>query len=485
MQQLQSHPAAPIWSFFQNICAIPRPSKHEEQIRNWIINWAQENNIDCVKDKIGNLILTKPASAGYQDKTPVILQCHLDMVPQKNNDKVHNFLTDPIIPVIDGEWLRADHTTLGADNGIGMASCLAVLADSDIEHGPLEVLITTDEETGMTGAFGLEAGQLQGKVFINTDSEQEGELYVGCAGGINVNVLLPFEKMETDITESAYQISISGLKGGHSGVDINLGRANAIKELANVLMNLDAAPFLISSLSGGSLRNAIPREAHAVIVCDAQYQNSLETVINTLQVSLSDKYRESESKFTVTLQPCDLPSSVLTHQSHDNLINALAHCDNGVFSMDDNFPNVVETSSNLAVVTQQSGLMNQFAIQVLIRSQIEEDKHKCAEKLTMHFKQYGGRVATEGNYPGWTPNKESTIYQVMETQYQSLFGNKPKAMVIHAGLECGLFCEKYPHWDMISFGPTIKFPHSPDEKVEIASVDNYWALLKATLKAID
>ncbi|MDN2661874.1 aminoacyl-histidine dipeptidase [Psychromonas sp. 14N.309.X.WAT.B.A12] len=485
MQQLQSHSAAPVWSFFENICAIPRPSKHEEQIRNWIINWAQENNIACVKDKIGNLILTKPAFVGYEDKTPVILQCHLDMVPQKNNDKEHNFLTDPIIPIIDGEWLRADNTTLGADNGIGMASCLAVLADSTIEHGPLEVLITTDEETGMTGAFGLEAGQLQGKLFINTDSEQEGELYVGCAGGVNVNVLLPFEKMETDITDSAYQISISGLKGGHSGVDINLGRANAIKELANVLTNLDAAPFLVSSLSGGSLRNAIPREAQAIIVCDAQYQNSLETVINTLQVSLRDKYRESESNFTITLQPCDLPSSVLTHQCHENLINALATCPNGIYSMDDSFPNVVETSSNLAVVTQQSGLMNQFAIQILIRSQIEEDKHKYAKQITTHFEQYEGRVAKEGNYPGWTPNKDSAIYKTMETQYEDLFGKKPKAMVIHAGLECGLFCEKYPHWDMISFGPTIKFPHSPDEKVEIASVDKYWSLLKATLKAID
>ncbi|WP_413693527.1 aminoacyl-histidine dipeptidase [Psychromonas sp. KJ10-2] len=485
MQQLQSHSAAPVWSFFENICAIPHPSKHEEQLRNWIINWAKENNIACVKDKIGNLILKKPAFKGYEDKTPVILQCHLDMVPQKNNDKVHNFLTDPITPIVDGKWLRADHTTLGADNGVGMSSCLAVLADKNIEHGPLEVLITTDEETGMTGAFGLEAGQLEGKVFINTDSEQEGELYVGCAGGVNVNILLPFEKMETDITDSAYQITISGLKGGHSGVDINLGRANAIKELANVLTNLDAAPFLISSLSGGSLRNAIPREASAVIVCDAQYQNSLETVVNTLQVSLRDKYRESEDNFTVTLQPCDLPGSVLTHHCHDNLINALASCSNGIYAMDDNFPNVVETSSNLGVITQQSGLMNQFAIQVLVRSQIEADKHQRADQIAAHFKKYDGRVAKEGNYPGWTPNPDSAIYQVMETEYTKLFDHKPKTMIIHAGLECGLFCENYPHWDMISFGPTIKFPHSPDEKIEIASVDNYWKLLKATLKAIE
>ena len=485
MQQLQSQQAAPVWSFFEKICEIPHPSKHEQQLTSWIVNWAAEKNLACIKDKIGNLILKKPASVGFEDKTAVILQCHLDMVPQKNSDKEHDFLNDPITPIIDGDWLRADNTSLGADNGIGMASCLAILDDDNIEHGPIEVLITTDEESGMTGAFGLEAGALQGKILINTDSEQEGELYVGCAGGINVNVLLPFEKMESDITESAYEITISGLKGGHSGVDINLGRANAIKELATVLSNLDGTPFLISSLTGGSLRNAIPREATAVIVCDQQYHNSIKTVINTLQVSLNDKYRASENNFTVSIKPCKLPASVLTHSSHDNLLNALVGCHNGVYAMDENFPNVVETSSNLGVVTQKSGPLNQFYIQVLVRSQIEADKQHRASLIAEHFQQYGARVVKEGNYPGWTPNQHSTIFQIMETQHQALFNKKPKAMVIHAGLECGLFSDKYPHWDMISFGPTIKFPHSPDEKVNIASVDNYWALLKATLKAID
>ncbi|WP_028869865.1 aminoacyl-histidine dipeptidase [Psychromonas arctica] len=485
MQQLQSHHAAPVWSFFEKICEIPHPSKHEKQLTDWITNWAHSKNISCVQDKIGNLILKKSASKGFEDKIPVILQCHLDMVPQKNNDKAHNFLTDPIIPIIDGEWLRADNTTLGADNGVGMASCLAVLDDDSIEHGPIEVLITTDEETGMTGAFGLEAGTLDGQILINTDSEQEGELYVGCAGGVNVNVLLPFEKMEPDIADSAYEISISGFKGGHSGVDINLGRANAIKELAAVLSNLDAAPFLISSFTGGSLRNAIPREAKAVIVCDQHYQNSIDTVINTLKIKLNDKFKESESNFTLSIKSCPLPSSVLTHGSHDNLLKALLTCKNGVFAMDDNFPNVVETSCNLGVITQQSGAINQFAIQVLVRSQVEADKQKQASLIAEHFQQFNARVVKEGNYPGWTPNKQSTIYQIMEAEYQRLFDKKPKPMVIHAGLECGLFSDKYPHWDMISFGPTIKFPHSPDEKVHIASVDNYWSLLKATLKAID
>ena len=485
MQQLQSHLAAPVWSFFEKICAIPHPSKHEQQLSDWIINWAASKNIACKKDKIGNLILRKDASVGFEDRTPVILQCHLDMVPQKNSNKVHNFETDPITPIIDGDWLRADETTLGADNGIGMASCLAVLADETLEHGPLEVLITTDEESGMTGAFGLEANALSGKILINTDSEQEGELYVGCAGGVNVNVLLPFEKMEPDISDHAYKISVTGLKGGHSGVDINLGRANAIKVLASVLTNLDDTAFLISSFEGGSLRNAIPREAHAVIVCDPQFQNSIETIINTLQVSLQKQYKGMENNLTLTITPCDLPPSVLTHSTQHNLLSSLTHCVNGVASMDDNYSNVVETSSNLGVITQQVAPLNQFAIQVLVRSQIEADKEKRADNIAEHFASFNARVAKEGNYPGWTPNQGSAVYQVMEKQHEVLFGKKPKTMVIHAGLECGLFSDKYPDWDMISFGPTIKFPHSPDEKVLINSVDNYWMLLKATLKAIN
>ena len=487
MQQLQSTQAAPVWSFFEKICEIPHPSKHEQQLADWIIIWANSKNISCFQDKIGNLILKKPASAGYEDKTPVILQCHLDMVPQKNNDKEHDFLVDPITLIIDeeGDWLHADGTTLGADNGIGMASCLAILDDDNIEHGPIEVLITTDEETGMTGAFGLEAGSLEGKILINTDSEQEGELYIGCAGGVNVNVTLPYEKMEPDIDDRAYEITISGLQGGHSGVDINLGRGNAIKELATVLSNLDASPFLISSLTGGSLRNAIPREASAVIVCAQQYQNSLEVLINTLQVSLNTKYRESENIISITIKPCALPSSVLTHSSHDNLLKALLGCPNGVYSMDPDFPDVVETSSNFGVITQQNDPVSQFSMQILVRSQIEEAKQNKASSIAEYFEQFNAKVTKQGNYPGWAPNKDSAIYQIMETEYQTLFGNKPDAMVIHAGLECGLFSEKYPHWDMISFGPTIKYPHSPNEKVDIESVDHYWALLKATLKAIE
>lgn len=485
MQQLELTKAASLWSYFLNICAIPHPSKHEQKLVSWIQDWAKRKNISCIQDTTGNLILKKAAANGYENNTPVILQAHLDMVPQKNNDTEHDFLNDPIKPVINGEWMHADNTTLGADNGIGLASCLAVLADDSIVHGPLEVLLTTDEETGMTGAFGLQADALQGKILINTDSEQEGDLYVGCAGGINVNVTLPYEKMESEPTDSAYKISLSGLKGGHSGCDINLGRANALKLLADVLHNLDAIPFHLASFEGGSLRNAIPREAHAVIVCDAQYQNSLEVLINSLQLSFSNKFSAVEEDLQLSLEPASKPASILTHSCQTQLLNSLYNCDNGIFSMDDNFSNVVQTSSNLGVVTQHCGEKTYFNMQVLVRSQVEAEKNASADKLTAHFEKHGATVRQEGNYPGWTPNTNSVIYKVMETQYNALFAEKPNTMVIHAGLECGLFSSKYPHWDMISFGPTIKFPHSPDEKVNIASVDKYWQLLIATLKALN
>lgn len=484
MQTLQSTAASSIWSYFSTICSIPHPSKHEKQLVDWIKNWALQKNISCFQDEIGNLILSKPAFSEFEDRTPVILQAHLDMVPQKNSDSIHNFLTDPITTVIKGQWLYANNTTLGADNGIGMASCLAVLGDNSIQHGPLEVLLTTDEETGMTGAFGLKAGSLKGKILINTDSEQEGELYVGCAGGINVNINLPYEKMEPEVDSGAYKISLSGLKGGHSGCDINLGRANAIKELATVLNNCDAFPFHIASLEGGSLRNAIPREASAIIVCDTQYQNSLELLINTLQVTLIAKYQSIEENLQLVVEQCDLPSSILTLQSQKALFASLHGCENGIFSMDDNFSNVVQTSSNLGVITQNSEANLCFNIQVLVRSQVDNEKKMLSDNIKIHFEQYGALVRKDGNYPGWRPNSNSRIYKVMEEQYQILFAKKPKRMLIHAGLECGLFSDQYPEWDMISIGPTIKFPHSPDEKVDIDSVDKYWALLKAALKAI-
>ena len=485
MQTLQSSLAGEVWSYFSVICSIPHPSKHEQQLVNWIVNWAAEKNINCTQDKIGNLILKKPASAGYENKTAVILQAHLDMVPQKNSDTNHDFLSDPIQTIIKGDWLHAQNTTLGADNGIGLAACLAVLADNSLQHGPLEVLLTTDEETGMTGAFALQADSLTGKILINTDSEQEGEIFVGCAGGVNININLPYEKMESDPNSHAFEISLSGLKGGHSGCDINLGRANAIKLMACVLNNLDAIPFHLAHFTGGSLRNAIPREAKAVIVCNQQYQNSLQVLINNLALNINNKFKESEDNLQLLIKATELPASVLTANTQHNLLTSLNNCGNGVFSMDENFSDVVQTSSNLGVLLQNTGEQNSFDIKILVRSQLESEKQESAKKMVDFFQKQEATVHLDGNYPGWKPNPNSAIYQVMKQQYNTLFAKDPKTMVIHAGLECGLFSAKYPHWDMISFGPTIKFPHSPDEKVEIKSVDKFWQLLTATLAAVE
>ncbi len=482
MQQLQTTKAAALWSYFLKICAIPHPSKHEQQLVNWIVNWAEEKNIACMQDKAGNLILRKPASHGYEDKTPVILQAHLDMVPQKNSGIEHDFLTDAVTPVIDGEWMHAADTTLGADNGIGMASCLAVLADKNMVHGPLEVLLTSDEEVGMVGAFALQEDLLNGKVLINTDSEQEGDLYIGCAGGVKLYVDLPYKKKKVAHTEAAYEILLSGLKGGHSGCDIHLQRGNAIIVLAEILHQLHVIPFHLACFEGGSLRNAIPREARAVITCAPQYQESLELLIHSQHLNLQNAYKTVEDNIQLTLKESELPEAVLAVQCQNNLLDSLKDCDDGVFTMDDNFADVVQTSSNLGVITQSESA---FTMELLVRSQVEAEKQEYAEQIATHFQYYGAKCRQEGDYPGWQPNTDSTIYKVMKEQYCKLFNTPPETMVIHAGLECGLFSNKYPHWDMISFGPTIKFPHSPDEKVHIPSVDNYWELLITTLKAID
>jgi dipeptidase D len=484
MQQLQKTKAAPLWSYFLNICATPHPSKHEQQLAEWIINWANEKHISCTQDKAGNLLLRKPASSGYEHKTPTILQAHLDMVPQKNSSKEHDFLTDAITPIISGEWLHADNTTLGADNGIGIASCLAVLEDNTIDHPPLEVLLTTDEETSMTGAFALQAKTLQGKILINTDSEQEGTLYVGCSGSIDLNIDFPYIKTEIEATESAYEISLSGLKGGHSGRDIHLQRGNAIKVLADVLHDLDAIPFRLACFEGGSLRNTIPREAHAVIVCDKCYQNSLEVMINNLQLGLRSKFHNLEKNLQLSVKSCNLPSFALLGQCQSDFLDCLQGCDNGVIAMSDDFPDAVQTSSNIGVVEQNKGEKSSFSIKILVRSQIDYEKLVIVEKIAQLFNDHGAPYRIDGNYPSWQQNPDSPIYKIITEQYSKLFNKKTESKVIHTGLECGLFKNKYPDLDIISFGPTITSPHTPDEKVHIASVDKYWQLLIATLKAI-
>ena len=471
----------PLWTIFEKICSIPHSSKHEQQISAWIQSFATELGLTVKEDKVGNLIIKKPATAGMENRKGVVLQAHMDMVPQKNADKVHDFVTDPIEAYVDGEWVTANGTTLGADNGIGLSACLAVLQSTDIVHGPIEVLVTIDEEAGMTGAFGLEAGWLDGEILLNTDSEDEGEVYMGCAGGIDVNVTLPITRQPSNLNQQAFVLCIKGLKGGHSGVDIHTGRANANKLLARFLKQFSELNLAIHSFSGGTLRNAIPRESQATILCDTNSVSALKAAVTDFNQTLVAELSAIETNINVSLEPCERPDDQLSAHSQLALINSVNACVNGVIRMSDEVEGVVETSTNLGVITTEANHIN---IMCLVRSLIDSARTNTQLMITSNFELAGASVICTGAYPGWEPKAESPIKDLLRETYQSMFGELPKIMVIHAGLECGLFKDAYPNWDMVSFGPTIRFPHSPDEKVKIDTVAPFFDLLVNVLKAI-
>jgi len=481
MSTLSQLKPASLWQLFEKICSIPRPSKHEEKISLWIQSWAKELGLAVKEDAVGNLFIKKPATAGMEDRKGIILQAHMDMVPQKNNDTAHDFLTDPIKPYIieSGDWVTAEGTTLGADNGVGLASALAVLASDDIAHGPLEVLVTIDEEAGMTGAFGLEAGWLDGDILINTDSEQEGEVYMGCAGGIdgNANFPLNFEAVPSDY--QAFNLSISGLKGGHSGVDIHTGRANANKLLVRFL--LDASnefEIRLTELNGGSLRNAIPREANASFVIAKDNVAALKTALDAYLTTIRKNLGAIETDIDMLLISPEDFDQCWTNATQAAILRALNACPNGVVRMSDDIEGIVETSLNLGVINTRG---KKFNAMVLIRSLHDDGRLETQRTVQSVFELAGANIVLSSAYPGWKPNPDSAIMQTVRDTYQDIFGKIPAVMVIHAGLECGLFKTAYPHWDMVSIGPTIKFPHSPDEKIEIATVEQYWQLLVAVL----
>ena len=483
MTQLSQLTPQPLWQFFSQICSIPHPSKHEQALSDWITQWAREQGLSVRQDTIGNLIIKKAATPGMESKKGVILQAHIDMVPQKNSDTEHDFTQDPIQAYVDGDWVTAKNTTLGSDNGIGMASCLAVLASKDIAHGPIEVLLTIDEEAGMTGAFGLEPGYLDGEILINTDSEEEGEVYMGCAGGVNVNVHFPIQAKALDVAQSGFQINVSGLKGGHSGCDIHLGRGNANKIIARCLNQfslIDGLTLNLSQLQGGSLRNAIPREASAQFIVNEAAQDKLVHTFALLTEQIKTTLAHTEPNLSITLSRVSI-SQVFPTSEQTQLIAALNGCINGVIRMSDEFAGVVETSTNLGVVkTTPLGI----DIQCLVRSMDDASREDVQNSLASIFTLAGGQVIFDGAYPGWAPKADSDMRDLVREVYLAEFGSTPKIMMIHAGLECGLFKAVYPDWDMVSIGPTIKFPHSPDEKVHIESVAKYWQLLVKVLEAI-
>jgi dipeptidase D len=472
-----------LWELFANICAIPHPSHHEEKILAWIKDWARENQIDYSQDETGNIILRKPATKGYENRVPVVFQGHIDMVPQANSDSKHNFVTDPILPrICDDGWVRATGTTLGADNGIGCAAGMAILLAQNIEHGPIEVLITVTEETGMTGAFGLKPGFIKGDILINLDSEDEGELYVGCAGGMDANFEMEYNIRMTPAGMKGYEIAITGLKGGHSGMDIVLGRANANKVLMRLLKKtLENIEICISEINGGSLRNAIPREAFATLAVPENKTAEFEKLIKDLSDAIIKEFSGTEPDFKIALKQVDTPKEVMGKICQAKAVNLVLAIPNGVMRMSDSMEGLVETSTNLAIVKTEKGTLT---IANLMRSSVESAKEAVADKMRAVAELAEVNVELTGGYPGWKPNLQSPILKTMLKVYENKYGKVPEIKAIHAGLECGLFSLAYPHWDMISCGPTIRNPHSPDERVNIETVGKFWDFLLETLKNI-
>ncbi|MCQ2280366.1 MAG: aminoacyl-histidine dipeptidase [Bacteroidales bacterium] len=472
-----------LWENFENICNIPHPSKHEEKLVAWMMNWAKENNIGCTKDKIGNLIFRKPATKGMENRVPVILQAHVDMVPQANASTKHDFTKDPIKPrVCEDGWVRATGTTLGADNGIGGAAAMAVLASKDIAHGPLEVLLTIDEETGMTGAFGLKKGELKGEILINLDSETEGELYVGCAGGLDGVITKTYRPAATPAGMKGIQILITGLNGGHSGMDIILGRGNANKLMTRILSAAtEKCGIQLSSFVGGNLRNAIPREAVAVVAVPEENEKALTKLVNAMAKILKSEFAATEPGLTIKAKAIDAPAKVMPAAVQQALLDMVFALPNGVLRMSDSMPGLVETSNNLAIVKAENG---HIEVSSLMRSSVDSAKEAVGQRMTAVARLAGAKISLEGAYPGWKPNLESPILNTAKKVYKDKFKKEPAFMAIHAGLECALFSVNYPNWDMISFGPTIMHPHSPDERVNIESVGKFWDFIVALLKNI-
>ncbi len=471
-----------LWKHFYSLTQIPRPSKKEGKIIEYMKKWGEDLRLETVVDDIGNVIIKKPATPGMEDRKGIILQGHLDMVPQKNSDNNHDFEKDPIDAYVDGEWVTARGTTLGADNGMGVAAAMAVLEDDNIAHGPIEALFTIDEETGMTGAINLKPGYLDGDILLNMDSEDEGELYIGCAGGIDTNVKYTFTKKQTPGGTKAYKLIVKGLKGGHSGLDIHLGKGNACLIINKVMLEASEKFGLrVAEIDAGSLRNAIPREASATVVIPSEYEDAFKSFLNEIQSSEKEALKDIDPDLVILAEDENVPNSVIDKETQEGLFNGVANCPNGVLAWDANLAGVVETSSNLAIIK-----MNGDAIEVacLTRSAVDSERDIWAHKIADNFRDNGAEVSHAGAYPGWKPNVTSEILETMKEVYNNKFGKIPDVKVIHAGLECGILGATYTNWDMISFGPTIRFPHSPDEKVKIETVQKFWDYLVETLKNV-
>lgn len=472
-----------VWKFFHQVTQVPRPSKKEGKMIEYLEAFAKEYKIAIKKDEVGNIVLSKPATPGMENCPAVVLQSHMDMVCEKNNGTVHDFDNDPIQTIVDGEWLRANGTTLGADNGIGVAAELALLASDDVEHGPLECLFTIDEETGLTGAKAIKPGFISGDILINLDSEDEGEIFMGCAGGKDTQAVFHCDYRATNPNQLFFRLDVKGLNGGHSGGEIHKGLGNANKILVRYLYLLnEQADFTLCSIDGGNLRNAIAREAHAVIGLYSEEKESVRVLLNHFIADVENELKHVDPNVQITMESVDRPEKCLGEPDMTRLINALHACPHGVIGMSHDIEGLVETSTNLASVKMKEG--DTIVVGTSQRSSIESYKIMIANQVAATFRLAGAQVTHGDGYPGWAPNPNSKILKVAQDSYKRLFGKEAKIMAIHAGLECGLFLEKYPALDMISFGPTLRDVHSPNERIKIDTVGLWWSHLIELLKSI-
>lgn len=477
MTDLQPHT---LWNYFHQITQVPRPSKKEEQIAAYLKDFAVRHQLPVITDKVGNILIKKPATPGYENHPTVILQAHIDMVCEKNTETTHDFDKDPIQAYVDGDWIKARGTTLGADNGIGMAMMLAVLDAGDLQHPALECLFTVDEETGLTGAYGLDNKLLSGSVLINLDSEDDAEIFIGCAGGIGTKAILSYQHETTPSSNFGFRVHVSGLKGGHSGGDIHLGLANAIKILNRYLWQLNEQMDLrLISLEGGNLHNAIPREASAFCAVPYNEKETIRVILNMYIATIEAEFKDIEPNFRISMESDSLPETVIEKSASNRLLQTLYACPHGVMAMSRTIPGLVETSTNLASVKMTE--RGAFEINTSQRSSSESAKTDIAAQLKAVFELAGTTVIQSDGYPGWQPNVNSALLAKTVIAYNNLFGEEPKIKAIHAGLECGLFLEKYPQLDMVSIGPQMYGVHSPDERLSISSTQKTWKWLIETL----
>lgn len=480
MSEIKDLQPQAIWKNFYKITRIPRPSGHLEKIQQFLLDWAKEHGVEARMDQAGNILMYKAATPGMEDCKVVTLQGHMDMVPQKAADSAHNFETDPIETYIDGEWVKAKGTTLGADDGMAVATIMAIMEDNTLRHGPLEGFITTDEETTMYGVNHMDDHTLKGDILLNLDNETEGEMMIGSAGGVNLTASLEYKEEEADAEDAAVRIAIHGLRGGHSGLEINEGRGNANKMMARLVQDAIANfEARLASWQGGNMRNAIPRDAEVVLTLPKENVAALKEVVDEWRETFTGEYKAIEPAFSLACEDAPLPALIVPEEIQDNLVNALCGCHNGVMRFIPEIPHIVETSSNLAIVEIGGG---KVMFKVLVRSSRDSMRECCAEALESTFSMAGMKVELDGQYPAWQPNPQSEIVEVMERVYRELFGKDNKVQVVHAGLECGVIGAKYPHMDMVSFGPTLRSPHTPDERCHIPSVDRYWRFVLATLE---